>query len=89
MPRPGMLTRSRANRRIKTPGGRNVVHRRKIYKSGGKCSVTGKHMELPRKAKSGLSRKSSLSSKRPNRPYGGAVCSSAVRRGIIRQTREL
>ncbi len=88
MPRPGQLTRGRANRAVKTPGGRIVVHRRKVYKTGGVCAATGVKMQLPRKSKQVLSRKSSRSSKRPNRPYGGVLSPRALRRGVISQTRE-
>jgi large subunit ribosomal protein L34e len=88
MPRPGQLTRGRANRIVRTPGGRRVVHRRKMYKSGGKCPVTGSNLQLPRESMYRLSRKSSKSSKRPNRPYGGAISSKAMRRGIISKIRE-
>ncbi|MCK5150979.1 MAG: 50S ribosomal protein L34e [Candidatus Thorarchaeota archaeon] len=89
MPRPGMLTRSRANRMVKTPGGRRVIHRRKNYRAGGVCAVSGDKIALSKKTKHGLSRKASLSRKRPNRPYGGKVSSKAVRRGITRQVRDL
>ncbi|MHA1863930.1 MAG: 50S ribosomal protein L34e [Candidatus Thorarchaeota archaeon] len=88
MPRPGQLTRGRANRIVRTPGGRRVVHRQKMYKSGGKCPVTGSQLQLPKESMYGNSRKSSKSSKRPNRPYGGAISSQALRRGIINKTRE-
>jgi large subunit ribosomal protein L34e len=88
MPRPGQLTRGRANRVVRTPGGRRVVHRQKMYKSGGKCPVTGSKLHLPKGSMYGRSRQSSKSSKRPNRPYGGALSSKALRRGIITKTRE-
>ncbi|MHA2141542.1 MAG: hypothetical protein ACXADC_00095 [Candidatus Thorarchaeota archaeon] len=88
MPRPGELTRGRANRTIKTPGGRRVVHRRKIYSSRGTCSLTGKKMQLPKEAKQRKTGRSSRSSKRPNRPYGGYATPRAVRRRIIRKARE-
>ncbi|MGY5861072.1 MAG: 50S ribosomal protein L34e [Candidatus Thorarchaeota archaeon] len=88
MPRPSELTRGRANRAVKTPGGRLVIHRQKFYRAQGTCAITGKNMQLPREAKHGLNRKASRSAKRPNRPYGGKVSSKAVRRGIIKQTRE-
>ncbi|MFW9843786.1 MAG: 50S ribosomal protein L34e [Candidatus Thorarchaeota archaeon] len=88
MPRPGQLTRGRANRTVRTPGGKRVVHRQKFYKSGGICPVTGSKLQLPRESKYGRSRKSSRSSKRPNRPYGGTLSSEALRRGIINKTRE-
>jgi large subunit ribosomal protein L34e len=86
--RPGELTRSRANRAVKTPGGRLVIHRGKNYRSDGTCSATGKKMQLPRGSKQNLTSRSSHSAKRPNRPYGGFVTATAVRRGIISKIRE-
>jgi large subunit ribosomal protein L34e len=88
MPRPGQLTRGRANRVVKTPGGRLVVHRRKNYRATGKCALTGAKMQTPRGAKHGLSGRTSKSTKRPNRPYGGVVTPKALRRAIIRRSRE-
>jgi large subunit ribosomal protein L34e len=87
--RHGELTRTRANRMVRTPGGRTVVHRRKIYRAEGTCTLCGAIMSLPKEAKHGLSRKASLSSKRPNRPYGGFATSKAVRLGIVRKARQL
>jgi large subunit ribosomal protein L34e len=84
-----MLTRSRANRRVKTPGGRIVVHRRKNYRVGGVCAISGDKLSLSRRTKPGLRRKASRSRKRPNRPYGGMVSSRTLRRGITRQVRDL
>lgn len=88
MPRPGSLTRGRANRTVRTPGGIRVVHRNKMYKSGGVCPVTGAQLQMPKGSMYGRCRKSSKSSKRPNRPYGGVLSATAVRRGIISKTRE-
>ncbi|RDE12631.1 MAG: 50S ribosomal protein L34e [Candidatus Thorarchaeota archaeon] len=85
--RHGELTRNRSNRMVRTPGGRTVVHRRKMYSPGGTCTLCDSKMELPREAKHGLSRTASHSSKRPNRPYGGVATSRAVRRGTIRSLR--
>jgi ribosomal protein L34E len=88
MARPGLLTRGRANRVIKTPGARKVTHRQKFYKAGGVCSMTGSQLQLPKNSLYRLNRKTSLSSKRPNRPYGGVFSPAAVRRAIITKTRE-
>lgn len=88
MPRPGMLTRSRANRKVRTPGGRIVVHRQKFYKIGGICAVTGSQLQLPNEAKHGVRRGASRSAKRPNRPYGGVISSRALRRGIVKASRD-
>ncbi|MFX0044828.1 MAG: 50S ribosomal protein L34e [Candidatus Hermodarchaeota archaeon] len=88
MPRPGHLTKGRANRSKRTPGGRLVVHRGRFYSARGTCALTDKRMQLPRGAKQGRARRSSHSSKRPNRPYGGYASARATRRGIIRKARE-
>ncbi|NHI83030.1 MAG: hypothetical protein EAX81_01820 [Candidatus Thorarchaeota archaeon] len=85
MPRPGLLTRGRVNRKVKTPGARLVTHRRKLYRSQGTCVLSGKMMHLPKATKKP---KGSRSSKRPNRPYGGYATAMSVRRGIIRNARE-
>ncbi len=88
MPRPGMLTRGRANRRIKTPGNRTHVHRRTHHKAGGYCAISGDKLQLPRESIPRLSRKASKSSKRPNRPYGGAISHRALRRELTKQVRD-
>jgi len=88
MARPGELTRGRANRVIKTPGQRLVTHRQKFYRTGGTCYMTGAKLQLPRGSVFGISKKSSKSSKRPNRPYGGILSSAAMRRSLIRKIRE-
>jgi large subunit ribosomal protein L34e len=87
MPRPGELTRGKANRKVKSPGHRLMTHRQKFYRTGGTCAVTGAKIQLPRGSVFGISRRSSKSSKRPNRPYGGNLSSAAMRRGLIKQIR--
>ncbi|MHA1951013.1 MAG: 50S ribosomal protein L34e [Candidatus Thorarchaeota archaeon] len=86
--RPGMLTRSRANRVVRTPGGKRVIHRQKFYKTMGTCAITGSKLHLSRHAKHNRRRGASKSAKRPNRPYGGVISSRALRRGIIKAARE-
>ncbi|NHJ12550.1 MAG: 50S ribosomal protein L34e [Candidatus Thorarchaeota archaeon] len=85
MPRPGLLTRGRSNRSVKTPGGRLATHRRKHYRSRGTCALSGETMHLSKVTKKP---KGSRSSKRPNRPYGGYATAMSVRRGITRNARE-
>ncbi len=89
VPRPGMLTRSRANRLVRTPGGRLALHRKKFYRAVSTCALTGTRMQLPKNAKQGRNRRASRSSKRPNRPYGGVASPSAARREIVRVARRL
>ncbi|MGY5864988.1 MAG: 50S ribosomal protein L34e [Candidatus Thorarchaeota archaeon] len=86
--RPGMLTRSRANRKVRTPGGRIVIHRQKFYKAEGTCAITGKKLNLSKHAKHNRRQTASKSAKRPNRPYGGVITSKALRRGLIKAARD-
>ncbi len=51
--------------------------------------MSGARLQLPRESKQGQNRRSSHSSKSPNRPYGGVVTARATRRSIIRATRRL
>jgi large subunit ribosomal protein L34e len=88
MPKPGDLTRSKANRSVKTPGGKVAVHRRKIYRTRGTCAISGAIMQLSRSANQERRIKSSRSSKRPNRPYGGYATAQSTRRAIIRRVRQ-
>ncbi|TFG33828.1 50S ribosomal protein L34e [Candidatus Thorarchaeota archaeon] len=88
MARPGELTRGRANRLVKTPGRRLVTHRQKFHKTSGTCYITGSKLQLPRGSVFGISKKTSKSAKRPNRPYGGVLSSEAMRRGLIKKIRE-
>jgi large subunit ribosomal protein L34e len=88
MARPGELTRGRANRLVKTPGQRLVTHRQKFHKIRGTCYMSGSKLQLPRKSVYGIGGKTSRSSKRPNRPYGGVLSSKAMRRGLVTKIRE-
>ncbi len=88
MPRPGQLTRTRANRLVRTPGGRLVIHRRKIYKTAGRCAITGKRLNLLRGGRQDRLIFSSRSAKRPNRPYGGVITPGALRRALITAVRK-
>ncbi|MFX1483304.1 MAG: 50S ribosomal protein L34e [Promethearchaeota archaeon] len=86
--RPGMLTRGRANRTVRTPGARRVMHRKKFYKTEGTCAISGSKLHLSRRAKHGNRSGASRSAKRPNRPYGGVVSPRALRREIIKAARD-
>ncbi|MBN2042333.1 MAG: 50S ribosomal protein L34e [Candidatus Aenigmarchaeota archaeon] len=82
MPRPS--ERSRSLRKVKrtTPGGSRTVHYKRRTKISAKCSVCNKPLHgIPRVSKSEYSN-TSKSRKRPERPYGGSMCSSCMRREI-------
>jgi large subunit ribosomal protein L34e len=71
----------------KTPGNRNVVHYEKRKPNKAVCTLCGKPLsgvarDLPSRIKN-----MPKSSKRPERPYGGVLCSSCMRRVIVEETR--
>ena len=72
----------------KTPGGRIVTHFMKRKPSSAKCgdcgnTLAGVPRERPYKMKSIPKTK-----KRPERPFGGVLCSTCSRRKIISRARE-
>ena len=87
MPR-GMF-RSRTLRRVfvKTPGGRNVIHYRRRKPSKAVCSacktqLAGVPRELPYKMAN-----MPKTAKRPERPYGGGLCSACTRKLLQEKVR--
>jgi large subunit ribosomal protein L34e len=82
MPRPALRSTSFSRVSKKTPGGRTVTHYRKKKPSPPKCAVCKKPLKgVPRVIPSKLKR-IPKSEKRPNRPYGGNLCSSCMRKEI-------
>ncbi|MEM1873340.1 MAG: 50S ribosomal protein L34e [Acidilobaceae archaeon] len=78
MVRPKLRTRSFRRVKRRTPGGFTVVHYEKRKPGVAVCSRCGKPLGgVPRLRSSGL-RSLSKSKKRPNRPYGGVLCSSCL-----------
>ena len=73
--------RSRTYRRVfvKTPGGKTALHYRRRKPNKAKCGSCGKSLlgvprELPTKMKN-----ISKAKKRPERPYGGVLCTKCMR----------
>ncbi len=77
--------KSRTFRRVKvkTPGGRTVTHYRKRKPAKAKCAsckapLKGVPRERPYKIK-----RLAKTKKRPERPFGGVLCSRCARKKII------
>ena len=73
---------------VKVPGGKTVIHFDKKKPKSAKCGLCGKFLsgtirELPYKVG-----KVAKSSRRPERPYGGNLCSSCSRRKLISTARK-
>lgn len=83
--------RSRTFRRIyvRTPGSKNVLHYRRRKNGKPQCKECGK--ELPGVARGipAQIHRLSKTQRRPERPYGGVLCSSCTRNLIKEQTRNV
>jgi len=81
--------KSRTFRRVyvRTPGARTTLHYKKRKPKAAKCGSCGTILkgvprERPYKMKNMLKTK-----KRPERPYGGVLCSKCMRRAVIEKAR--
>jgi large subunit ribosomal protein L34e len=73
---------------VRTPGAKTVVHYRKRKPAKAQCAGCGKELagvprERPYKMKT-----MTKTSKRPQRPFGGVLCSPCSRKEIIKRSRQ-
>ena len=85
MPAPRLRSRSLRKVFRKVPGGRVSIHYKKRKPKSAKCGSCGAVLkgiprELPYKMK-----KMAKTKKRPERPYGGVLCSKCMRQEIIKK----
>jgi len=66
---------------VKTPGGKTVVHYKKRKPQAPKCSCGAKLMGVPKDIPVKVKRLAK-SEKKPERPYGGNLCSKCMRKKI-------
>ncbi len=79
MVRPRLRTRSLKRKKVRTPGNRIVIHYERKKPKVAKCAVCGKPLlGVPRLNPSEM-RKLPKTKKRPERPYGGNLCSECMR----------
>lgn len=81
--------KSRSLRRVKvkTPSGKVVVHYRKRAPSPAKCANCSAILKGVPKARPADLKKLPKTARRPERPYGGVLCSRCSRRKIIAEAR--
>jgi len=86
---PQLRYRSRSYKRTfkKTPGGKTVLHYKKKKPSKHICAVCGKQLHSVPRGRPYQIRKLSKSKKRPNRPYGGQLCSQCTRKVYKQEAR--
>lgn len=79
MPRPAQRSRSFIKKRVNTPGGRANIHYLKKKPSRATCGVCRKLLHgVPSDLPAAI-RKLPRNRKRPDRPYGGTLCSACSR----------
>ncbi|MBR9690907.1 50S ribosomal protein L34e [Candidatus Woesearchaeota archaeon] len=81
--------KSRSLRRVfkKTPGGRNVVHYTPRKPKVAKCADCGDALKGVPRARPVKMQNMPKTHKRPERPYGGVLCSKCTRKKIKAQAR--
>jgi len=88
MVRPMYRTRSWRRVMRRTPGGRLEVHFEKRKPGPARCARCGRPLAgVPRERPSRL-RKLSKTAKRPERPYGGVLCSTCLAEMLFIQIAE-
>lgn len=77
-------TKSRSFRRVKkkTPGARNVTHYVSRLPGQAKCASCGQKLHGIPRGDSAKMKNLPKTLKRPERPYGGVLCSSCMREAI-------
>ena len=83
--------RSRTFRRIKvtTPSGRRTVHFERKRNGAPTCADCGSLLKGVARGTPHQVKKTSKSERRPERPYGGVLCSACTREKIIAQARAM
>jgi large subunit ribosomal protein L34e len=87
MPAPRL--RSRTLRRVskRVPGGKTVLQHVKRNPSKAKCGKCGKELKaVPRKNPAQL-KNTPKTQKRPERPFGGVLCSACMRSQLVEKAR--
>lgn len=86
---PAMRYRSRSYRRrqVRTPGGKTVLRYKKKKTNKHVCAECGKLLHGVPRGRPYEINKLAKSKKRPNRPYGGYLCSECVRKVFKREAR--
>ena len=87
MVKPGHKSRSLRRVKRKTPGGRTVTQFKKRKPNAAKCVDCGQPLKGVIRERPCKMHNSSKTKKRPERPYGGNLCSKCMRKKIIEKTR--
>ncbi len=87
MPRPGHRSGTLRKVFVRTPGGETKLTYRKRKPKPGKCSSCGAVLKGVARERPYRMQNMPKSKKRPERPYGGVLCSACMRKKIIDSAR--
>jgi len=79
MTKPRFKSRSWKKVKVRLPGGRVVIHYRRKKTKPPICGKCGKQLHGVPRVRSSILRKLKKTEKRPERPYGGNLCSYCMR----------
>ena len=87
----GRFKTKRSQRMVfaKVPGGRTVIHFKNKKPSKAKCGSCGKILAGVARERPHKMKKMTKTKKRPERPYGGNLCSACMRKKIIEGVRNV
>lgn len=72
---------------VKTPGGRTTIHYRERKPQRAKCASCKKVLAGVPRERPAIFANLPKTAKRPERPYGGVLCSACMRTRLQQQTR--
>ncbi len=72
---------------VATPGGKNVIHYRPRKHARAQCGTCGAFLQAVMTARPRLLARFSKSERRPQRPFGGVLCSKCSRAAIKAKAR--
>ena len=72
---------------VKTPGGKTVVHYKKRKPGKAHCAECGAVLSGVAREKIYKMKRMGKTKKRPERPFGGQLCSKCMRKRIIEEAR--
>lgn len=87
MPIPSKRSRSLRRIYVKTPGGSTVIHYKEEKPKAAHCGKCGAVLKGVLREKAYKMKSIAKSKKRPERPYGGVLCSQCMRELFIEKAR--
>ena len=87
MPEPYKRSRSLRRLQINAPGGATKLHYKERKPGNAKCGKCGALLKGIRRERPFKMHKLSKTKKRPERPYGGNLCSKCMRSLIVEKAR--